>query len=334
MGLGMAALGRPGYINLDRGLVFDTDTTTITTNTSDVKRRSEEKMQNQANIVMEALMKESKNRNMLPWFDCARSYGLSEKFVGEFLRRNHIQPDEVYVSSKWGYTYVADFRVELEDGKPHEVKDHSVDNFLKQVEETKGFLGEYLDLYQIHSATFESGVLSDTRVHEAMSQCRKEYGWKIGLSVSSPLQGDILREAMKITTAEGTRLFDSVQCTFNIREQSALDALLEAHDAGMDIIIKEGMANGRVMKNQQIVNLSKQAKYPPDVLGLAAILCQDFQPRVLSGAVTSEQLISNLSALEISDKLKSEDSDLLEKIMCCKIESETYWRERAELVWN
>ena len=330
MGLGMAALGRPGYINLDRGSVFDTDTT----NTSDVRRRSEEMMQNQANIVMETMMKESKRRNMLPWFDCARSYGLSEKFVGEFLRKNNVKPDEVYVSSKWGYTYVADFCVELEDGEPHEVKDHSLDNFLKQMEETKTFLGEYLDLYQVHSATFESGILTDTRVHEAMSQCRKDYGWKIGLSVSSPAQGDILREAMEITTAKGTRLFDSVQCTFNVFEQSPLDALLEAHNAGMDIIIKEGMANGRILKNKNILDLSRQTKYPPDVLGLAAILCQDFQPRVLSGAVTPEQLISNLNALDLSEKMKNDDKDLLEEIMTYKLESETYWQERSNLVWN
>jgi aryl-alcohol dehydrogenase-like predicted oxidoreductase len=330
MGLGMAALGRPGYINLDRGSVFDTDTT----NSSDVKRRSEEKMQNQANIVMEAMMKESKIRNMIPWFDCARSYGLSEKFVGEFLRNNNVKPNEVYVSSKWGYTYVADFRVELEDGKAHEVKDHSLDNFLKQVEETKTFLGEYLDLYQVHSATFESGILTDIRVHEAMSQCRKDYGWKIGLSVSSPAQGAVLREAMKIKTAEGIRLFDSVQCTFNILEQSPFDALLEAHNAGMDIIIKEGMANGRILKNQHILDISKQTHYPPDALGLATILCQSFQPRVLSGAVTPEQLISNLNALELSEKIKNDNKDLLKELMSYKIESESYWQERAALVWN
>ena len=33
----------------------------------------------------------------------------------------------MYVSSKWGYTYVADWKVELEEGAPHEVKDHSLE---------------------------------------------------------------------------------------------------------------------------------------------------------------------------------------------------------------
>lgn len=65
--------------------------------------------------------------NIVPWLDCARSYGLSEKFVGDYLRTNNISPSDVYVSSKWGYTYVADWNVELEDGQPHEVKDHSLE---------------------------------------------------------------------------------------------------------------------------------------------------------------------------------------------------------------
>lgn len=41
------------------------------------------------------------------------------------MRSNKVKPDEVYVSSKWGYTYVADWNVELNEGEPHEVKDHS-----------------------------------------------------------------------------------------------------------------------------------------------------------------------------------------------------------------
>ena len=75
---------------------------------------------------MESLFEECSKRGMKPWLDCARSYGLSEKFVGEFLRSNQIAPSDVYVSSKWGYTYVADWNVSLEKGKPHEVKDHSI----------------------------------------------------------------------------------------------------------------------------------------------------------------------------------------------------------------
>lgn len=91
LGLGMAALGRPGYINLDRNAVFGSDVRTLDT------------MQTQANLVLDRLFKSTD----LPWVDCARSYGLSEKFTSEYLRKNKIAPEKVYVSSKWGYSELA-----------------------------------------------------------------------------------------------------------------------------------------------------------------------------------------------------------------------------------
>lgn len=39
--------------------------------------------------------------------------------------------------------------------------------FPKQIEETQQHIGEYVDLYQVHLATFESCVLTDERVHGA-----------------------------------------------------------------------------------------------------------------------------------------------------------------------
>lgn len=115
LGLGMAALGRPGYINLNRDAVFGADGRTF------------EKMQAQADAVLDTLFRIARASGTVPWIDCARSYGLSEKFSGEYLKRQGIRPDEVYVSSKWGYTYVADWNVRLDPGMPHEVKDHSTD---------------------------------------------------------------------------------------------------------------------------------------------------------------------------------------------------------------
>ena len=124
VGLGMAALGRPGYINLQRD--------------SHLPSRTVEGMQRQANAVMDELFRQCRKLNddnndndnderYVPWLDCARSYGLSEKFVGEYLRTNGVPPEDVYVSSKWGYTYVADWKVELGEGEPHEIKDHSLE---------------------------------------------------------------------------------------------------------------------------------------------------------------------------------------------------------------
>ena len=319
VGLGMAALGRPGYINIGRDGIFGSSDS-----------RPVDKMQKQADLVLDSLFANSKGR---PWIDCARSYGLSEKFVGEYLRKKNIKPSDVYVSSKWGYTYVADWNVQLEKGAPHEVKDHSVENFLKQLEETNDLIGEYVDLYQIHSATFESGVLDNTDIHKALYKCRNDRGWAIGLSVSSPKQGEVLTRAMDIKV-NGQRLFDSVQCTFNLLEQRAGPALLDAHKSGMDIIIKEGLANGRILKHEVVLRYAKELSCTPDALALGCILAQDFEPRVLSGSVTPDQLISNLHAEEIAEKLRN-DPDLLKEIMSkCVMDSENYWNDRSALEWN
>jgi len=337
VGLGLAALGRPGYINLQRD--------------SHLTSRSVEGMQQQANKVIDALFQQSRSlskeeKKLIPWLDCARSYGLSEKFVGEFLRSNNVSPTDVYVSSKWGYTYVADWNVELGEGEPHEVKDHSLENFLKQVQETSEYIGEYVKLYQVHSATFDSGILTNTKVHEALSKCREEKGWKIGLSVSGPSQDDLIREAMQIKVSGEQRLFDSVQCTYNILEQRPHDALIEAHESGMDIIIKEGLANGRTLSNPTLKELSSTLNCQPDQLALAAILAQPFQPRVLSGSVTVDQLRSNLGSfysiedpesMSVAERLVStaEGKEVLQKLMeSCKMESEEYWIQRSALKWN
>ena len=90
LGLGMAALGRPGYINLNRSSILGSDNRNVAT------------MQEQANVVMDRLF--SLSVDSIAWLDCARSYGLSEKFVGEYLKSNHIKPENVYVSSVNGAT--------------------------------------------------------------------------------------------------------------------------------------------------------------------------------------------------------------------------------------
>jgi len=327
LGLGMAALGRPGYINLDRDSIFGNSDS-----------RSIEDMQTQANLVLDSLFQYGRTGNgdrqkQQLWVDCARSYGLSEKFLGEYLRKKNIAPEEVYVSSKWGYSYVADWKVQLEAGKPHEVKDHSVENFLKQFEESMNILGDYINLYQIHSATFESGVLENNDIHKALHKCKKENGISIGLSASSPIQDEVIQKAMTIEV-DGMKLFDSVQCTFNLLEQRPAICLLKAHEAGIDVIVKEGMANGRVLQNPVVQEYSDKLSCSPDQLALACILAQPFQPRVLSGAVTPDQLGSNLRAEAIAKRLRTDPVLLAEIMKKTRMDSETYWSDRSMLAWN
>ncbi len=51
-------------------------------------------------------------------------------------------------------------------------------------------------------------------------------------------QAETLHLALQARTSGGAPLFDSVQATWNLLEQSAGAALLEAHQAGLDVLIK------------------------------------------------------------------------------------------------
>ena len=223
LGLGMAALGRPGYINLGHGedLGAATDVPSMEVN---------------ARRVLDAAWAAG-----IRYFDAARSYGLGEAFLGRWLEERAIPPAAVTVGSKWGYTYTADWRV---DAEVHEVKEHSAAVLERQWRESSGHLGEYLRVYQIHSATFDSGVLDNQEVLDELARLKRA-GIVIGLTLSGANQADVLRRARSIAR-DGEPLFGCVQATWNLLEPSAGPALAEGRAAGMGVIIKEALANGRL----------------------------------------------------------------------------------------
>ena len=65
---------------------------------------------------------------------------------------------ELTIGSKWGYTYVGDWRVDVD---VHEVKDHTLATFERQWPETVQALGTPPDLYLVHSLTADSPALDD-----------------------------------------------------------------------------------------------------------------------------------------------------------------------------
>lgn len=54
---------------------------------------------------------------------------------------------------------------------------------------------------------------------------------------------------------------------------------------------QEALANGRALKQPALVALAKQKKLSPDAIALAACLQQPWNPTVLSGAVTTDQVL-------------------------------------------
>ena len=299
IGLGLAALGRPGYINLGHAADLAGHT-------------GVSEMERTAHDVLDAAY-----AGGVRYFDAARSYGKAEAFLASWLHARGLTRDDVTVGSKWGYTYTANWQT---DAEVNEVKDLSAKTLRRQLAETRELLGDHLCLYQIHSATIESGVLDDPEVREELAALRRS-GVFIGFTTTGPHQAQTINRALAVGG------FDSVQSTWNLLERSAGQALAAAHDAGLGVIIKEALANGRLTDRGDVPELTaaaRKADTTSDALALAGVLAEPWVDVVLSGAATVEQLQSNLEALEVEPEPLDE---LVE-------DPESYWHERSELPWN
>jgi aryl-alcohol dehydrogenase-like predicted oxidoreductase len=307
LGLGMAALGRPGYINLSHG--------------EDLRHNYDaDAMKAHAYQVLDVAW-----ANGIRYFDVARSYGRAEEFLAGWLSSRAIEPDQVVVGSKWGYIYTADWRI---DAEKHEVKDHSRSVFERQLAESRAWLGSHLDLYQIHSATLESGVLDNAEVLDALRRLKSQ-GVRVGLSLSGPRQAATLSRALELS------VFDCVQATWNLLEPSVGPALAEAHAAGLGVIVKEALANGRLTerntepesaeKIRRLRQIAERSGVGVDAVALAAVLRQPWADVVLSGAATPMQLVSNVKALPIEVPVAWDEF---------AEPAELYWAKRSALPWN
>jgi aryl-alcohol dehydrogenase-like predicted oxidoreductase len=304
IGLGLAALGRPGYLNLGHGVDLGSD-------------RSVATLERRAHAVLDAAYDAG-----VRYFDAARSYGRGEAFLASWLGRRELAPGEVTVGSKWGYTYTAGWKVRAD---PPEVKDLSVDTFRRQLGETRELLADHLSLYQIHSATVESGVLDDAAVLAALAELRAG-GVSVGLTTSGPQQARTVERAI----AGGG--FDTVQATWNLLEPSVGPALAEAHREGLGVIVKEALANGRLTSRGGCPELEQEAQRlgaSADAVALAAALAQPWADVVLSGAASTDQLTSNLAARQMPW-----DRHAAQALASLSEEPEAYWRARADLAWT
>lgn len=295
IGVGLASLGRPAYINLGR--------------TGELPERDVDAMRTASYEVLDAAYEAGVRR-----VDVARSYGRAEEFLGGWLDdRGHT---DIVVSSKWGYAYVGDWRL---DAEVHEVKEHSLERFATQWAESQALLGDAISLYQVHSLTADSPLFEDVSLLEAMASLTED-GVAIGFSTSGPRQADTIRRALEL------RLFTAVQSTWNLLETSAGPALAEAHDAGLTVMIKETLANGRLAVNppEPVASAARDLDTTADAVAVAAVLAQAWADVVLVGPSSAAQLTTNLAAtgLAVGDL-----GSLTEN-------PESYWSERSSLAWQ
>jgi aryl-alcohol dehydrogenase-like predicted oxidoreductase len=166
----------------------------------------------------------------------------------------------------------------------------------------------------------------------------KADGVRVGLSLSGPRQGETLRRALAIAV-DGVRLFDCVQATWNLLERSASPALAEAHAAGMGVVIKEALANGRLTARNEDPDFAPRRRALEaeavrlgttiDALALAVALAQPWADVDLSGAVTRDQLVSNLGALAVALDEPAEG-----RLGTLEEPAADYWSRRGQLAWN
>jgi aryl-alcohol dehydrogenase-like predicted oxidoreductase len=304
VGLGLAALGRPGYLNLGHGADLGPD-------------RSPRALEHRTHVILDAAYESG-----VRYFDAARSYGRAEEFLSSWLLSRDLSRDEITVGSKWGYTYTAGWRVSAESP---EIKDLSADTLRRQLEETQALLGRWLALYQIHSVTLDSGVLDDAAVLRELADLRAA-GVAVGVTVTGGEQPAVIERAL------ATGGFDSVQATFNLVERSAAPALRRVHEAGLGVIVKEALANGRLGPGaapKPLSDAAQRLRAGEDAVAMAWVLGHPWVDVVLSGVATSQHLRSNLAAVDLSI-----DGDTEVELDAVRRPSDEYWLERASLPWN
>ncbi|MCW2583422.1 MAG: putative oxidoreductase [Klenkia sp.] len=300
LGLGLAAVGRPAYITLGRSADLPAD-------------RSPAVLQARAHELLGAASDLG-----VTHLDTARSYGRAEEFLASWL---HGRDDDPFVASKWGYTYTAEDPAVDAD----EVKTHDLPTLERQWGQTQALLGDRLRLYQVHSLTADSPLWDDDALLHRLATLR-DAGTELGFSTSGPAQAEAVRRGTALEV-DGARLFGTVQSTWNLLETSAGPALAEAHGSGLRVVVKEGVANGRLTDRGLPVDSPVRAAaagagVTPDAAALAAVLAQPWVDVVLSGAVTVEQLRSNAEARGLTVDLP----DLAE-------EPAAYWATRSSLAW-
>ncbi|HEX5117065.1 MAG TPA: aldo/keto reductase [Pseudonocardiaceae bacterium] len=305
LALGLAALGRPAYINVGSADALP-------------QHRTVDEFRAASWAVLDAAYAAG-----LRWVDVARSYGRAEEFLAGWLAdRGH---DDITVSSKWGYTYVGEWRTDV---AVHEVKEHSLARFRTQLAETRALLGDRLALYQVHSLTVDSPLFDQPELIRELAELAAG-GVRVGFSTSGPAQADTVRKGLAVEV-DGRRVFTSVQSTWNPLETSVGSALADAHREGVLVLVKEPLANGILVVSppEPVAELAARHQVGPDAVALAAALAQPWADRVLLGPASVDQLDSNLSATNI--RFTTGDLNALIPIVQLP---ERYWSNRSALHW-
>jgi len=312
LGLGTAAIGRPQYINIRQDVAKDFSLV-------DFRKAGHQ--------VLEIAYQKG-----VRYFDTAPGYGLAEQLVVDWVTEK--QDPTIEVATKWGYTYVANFD---EKAKVHEVKEHSLEKLNEQWESSKNLLPS-LKVYQIHSATFETGVLSNQSILNKLAALKSNHQLHIGITTTGANQVAVIQKALEVVI-NGVALFDAFQVTYNMLDQSLAQISQQLLSANKRIIIKEALANGRIFPNEKyphytqlyktLNSLAKKYEVGTDAIALRFCIDSITPFKVLSGAANAQHIIENLKIDQF--QLTEEDLVVLKQFA---VTPNDYWQERKKLNWN
>lgn len=313
IGLGTAAIGRPIYINIRH------DKPRVDLSLPEFRANGIQILNNAYD-------------NGVRFFDASPGYGLVESLLIEWLQQKN--DSDITVATKWGLSYVANFDI---NATTHEVKEHSLERLNAQWEFSKKLLPN-LKIYQVHSATLDTGVLENKAILQRLYQIKREYNIVIGLTTTGVNQVEVLKKAVDIEI-ESEPLFNSFQSTYNIMDQSILQAKSLLTKDKRKLIIKESLANGRLIPNTLFKEHSKlyryltilADKYNVEADAIAIRFCMDsFSEAIcLIGANNTDQLQSNLKVKTF--QLQEHE---IEELSSFKINPAIYWKERNQLPWQ
>lgn len=310
--IGTAVLGRPAYINTGSATELPAD-------------RTVEAFRANTFRVLDAAVAAG-----IDWVDTARSYGRAEEFVGQWWRSRAVLdpswPERApTVSSKWGYAYVGGWDPEA---AVHEVKEHSLHKFEQQWRLTAAALPR-VHLYQVHSLTIDSPLFDDGPLLDALARLR-DAGVAVGFSTSGARQAETILRALEVIRGDAA-LFSAVQSTWNLFETSAGDALGTASRRELTVIVKEALANGRLVTAppDAVRSLAERHRVGTDAVALAAVAAQPWANRVLLGPAGAAQLAQNL----LADTFTL-DRDDLAVLTGSALDPAEYWEGRSALPWR
>ncbi|HZF72182.1 MAG TPA: aldo/keto reductase, partial [Gemmatimonadaceae bacterium] len=115
----------------------------------------------------------------------------------------------------------------------------------------------------------------------------------------------------------------------------------DAHSAGMKVVVKESLANGRLTQGNRNENdvfarsigrireIAQARGSTIEMQALAAALSRPWADVVLSGAATAQQIQSTVAALGTAY-----DPEIEEQLRSISVSSVEYWRARSGFGWN